>query len=146
MTKPNEALGPDALDFWVGDWTLTWADGGRGTNRIERVADGRVILETFEGHSPSGSLHGVSLSVREGDSGPWRQTWADSSGGYLDLVGVEVDGCLAFERRTEMDGQRVIQRMVWLDRAPSGFRWRWQRSTDEGAMWTTGWEIQYRRP
>ena len=26
-------LGPDALDFWIGEWTVSWP-GGTGTNQI----------------------------------------------------------------------------------------------------------------
>ena len=140
-----DALGADALDFWIGDWDLSWGESGFGTNRIERAVGGRVILETFEGHGPEGTLHGMSVSVREGDSGPWRQTWVDNTGGYLDLLGVEVDGRISFERRTVEDGAPVMDRMVWLDVTPTGLRWEWQRSTDGGATWATRWEIAYRR-
>jgi len=38
--------------FWIGEWALTWdnADGtkGRGTNRIEKILDGKVIQENFQ--------------------------------------------------------------------------------------------------
>lgn len=141
----RDALGPDALDFWIGDWDLSWGDDGGGTNRIDRAAGGRVILESFEGHGPNGTLHGISVSVREGDAGPWRQTWVDSSGSYLDLVGVDVDGRIAFQRSAMLDGREILQRMVWLDVEADGFRWEWQRSEDAGASWTPAWVIRYRR-
>lgn len=71
-----DPLGPDALDFWLGEWDLAWGDAGdgsptgRGTNRIERTVGGRVIQETFEGHGPRGTLHGfrelpVKLKVHD---------------------------------------------------------------------------------
>jgi hypothetical protein len=41
------ALGPDALDFWIGSWRVTWP-GGTGTNEISRILDDRVIEEVFE--------------------------------------------------------------------------------------------------
>ena len=34
-----DPLGADALDFWLGSWAVSWADGGRGTNTIRRVLD-----------------------------------------------------------------------------------------------------------
>jgi hypothetical protein len=140
-----DPLGPEALDFWLGEWDLTWGESGRGTNRIERTVGGRVIQETFEGHGPRGTLHGFSVSIREGADGPWRQTWVDSTGGYLDLVGVEVDGRISFEISTLEDDVAVTRRMVWLDVQPDAFRWEWQETKDAGASWTPIWVIAYRR-
>jgi hypothetical protein len=138
-------LGPDALDFWLGTWDLSWDGGGEGTNAIRRVLDGRVIEESFDGRDPDSALSGRSLSVLEPRAGRWRQTWVDSTGAYLDFVGVEVDGCIAFQRDALVDGASVVQRMVWLDITPDALRWQWQRSGDGGLSWTVVWEIRYRR-
>lgn len=139
------ALGPGALDFWVGTWELSWAGDGRGTNRIRRILGGRVMEESFHGADAEGSLQGRSLSVREVVDGRWRQTWVDSNGAYLDLVGVEVDGRISFQRSTVIDGRPVLQRMVWLDVTADTLRWQWQRSRDAGASWDIAWEIDYHR-
>ena len=140
-----DPLGPDALDFWLGDWVVTWTGGGHGTNTIRRILAGRAIEESFEGADPDGALQGRSLSIRDSRDDRWRQTWVDSNGTYLDLVGVEVDGRISFERTTSVDGRPVRQRMVWLDVTRDAFRWQWQKSIDEGASWDVAWEIAYRR-
>jgi hypothetical protein len=146
MTASGDPLGPAGLDFWLGEWSLSWGDGsGRGTNRIERAVGGRVILETFEGRGPRGVLHGMSVSIREDETGPWRQTWVDSTGGYLDLLGVEVDGRLSFQRKSVEDDSEVLHRMVWLDVTPDSLRWEWQRSIDGGGTWEAAWIINYVR-
>ncbi|HEY2792481.1 MAG TPA: hypothetical protein VGJ28_09005 [Micromonosporaceae bacterium] len=135
-------MGDDALDFWLGRWDVRWPSG-HGTNTIERILDGRVIEERFESYDDDGSvLLGRSLSVRDAADGRWRQTWADSTGTYLDLVGVDVDGRIGFQR-TGPGG--ALQRMVWLDVTADGFRWEWQRSTDDGATWSVMWPLDYRR-
>lgn len=137
-----DALGDDALDFWLGDWTVAWSDGA-GRNRIRRILDDRVIEEVFESTSHDGeTLLGRSLSVRDAADGVWRQTWVDNNGSYLDFVGVDVDGRIAFQR-TGLHGAR--QRMVWLDVTSDGLRWEWQRSTDDGVNWTVLWALEYRR-
>ena len=138
-------LGPDALDFWLGAWDVTWDGGGRGTNTIRRILDDRVIEESFDGRDPESVLLGRSLSVLDARDGRWRQTWVDSSGAYLDLVGVEVDGRITFQRDAVVDGVPVVQRMVWLDVTPDAMRWQWQRSADGGSTWQVAWEIAYRR-
>ena len=138
-------LGPDALDFWLGDWELSWDGDGHGTNTIRRILDDRVIEETFDGRDADGVLLGRSVSVLDRRDGRWRQTWVDSTGAYLDFIGVEVDGRISFQREAVIDGASVVQRMVWLDVRPDGMRWQWQRSGDGGATWAVVWEIGYGR-
>jgi hypothetical protein len=134
-------LGDDALDFWIGDWTVSWP-GGSGTNSIRRILDGRVIEEEFACQDSDGPFYGRSLSVRDRVDGVWRQTWVDSTGAYLDLVGVDVDGRISFQR--DAPGG-VRQRMVWLDVTGSTFRWEWQKSSDGGTTWEVMWPLDYRR-
>jgi hypothetical protein len=138
-------LGPDALDFWLGTWEVSWEGGGHGTNTIRRILDDRVIEESFDGRDADSALLGRSLSVLDARDGRWRQTWVDSTGAYLHLVGVEVDGRIAFQRDAVIDGVPSIQRMVWLDVTPDAMRWQWRRSADGGATWQVAWAIDYRR-
>ncbi len=152
MTRPpddkqigTDALGPDALDFWLGRWVVSWSGGGQGTNSIRRILDDRVIEESFEGRDSESVLLGRSLSVRDEADGRWRQTWVDSNGAYLDFVGIDVDGRIAFQRETTVGSERVLQRMVWLDVTGDALRWQWQRSKDDGATWEVVWAIDYRR-
>jgi hypothetical protein len=137
-------LGPDALDFWIGNWTITWP-GGTGTNTIRRILQGAVIEENFECHDSDGALYGRSHSVFDRTDQLWRQTWVDSTSAYLDFVGTEVDGRLSFQRASVIDGVAALQRMVWLDVTADSLRWEWQRSTDGGASWTVMWPLDYRR-
>jgi len=65
-----------------------------------------------------------------------------SSGAYLDLVGVESDEGIAFQRTTA-EGAR--QRMVWLNVTADTLRWEWQRSEGDGDKWTVMWPLDYRR-
>jgi hypothetical protein len=141
MNAPAE-LGPEALDFWIGDWAVSWP-GGTGTNRIRRILADRVIEEVFGCHSEDGSLYGRSHSVLDAADGRWKQTWVDSSGAYLDLIGSLVDGRISFHRCAP-DGHS-LQRMVWLDVRDDAFRWEWQRSTDQGVTWAVSWPLDYRR-
>jgi hypothetical protein len=87
-------------------------------------------------------LLGRSLSVRDRADGTWRQTWVDSTGAYLDLVGVESEGRIAFERTT---AEGVRQRMVWLNVTAGALRWEWQRSQGDDGTWTVVWPLDYRR-
>jgi hypothetical protein len=66
------------FDFWLGDWNVTWPDG-RGTNRVRKVLDGKVILEEFDG-KPDIDLEGMSVSTYDAEQRRWLQTWVDSRG------------------------------------------------------------------
>jgi hypothetical protein len=137
-------LGPDALDFWIGDWAVSWP-GGTGTNRIRRILDDKVIEEVFECRDDDSALYGRSHSVFDPADGCWKQTWVDSTGTYLDFVGVLADGRISFQRPARIDGRDALQRMVWLDVSADGFRWEWQRSLDGGATWEVTWPLTYVR-
>lgn len=133
------------LDFWIGDWDVSWAGDGTGTNRLTRILGGRVIREEFSGRSPRGSLDGLSLSVYDPQRALWRQTWVDDQGSYIDLVGERVDGWFAFGRTAVEEGPGVRQRMVFRDVEADSLRWTWERSEDDGMTWKVVWEIHYKR-
>jgi hypothetical protein len=137
-------LGPDALDFWIGSWTVTWS-GGTGTNTIRRILNDAVIEEVFECHDDGGALHGRSHSVFDPTDQIWRQTWVDSTATYLDFVGIEVEGRISFQRSSILNGTPALQRMLWLDVTADSFRWEWQQSTDAGVSWEVKWPLDYRR-
>src|SRR5690349_16260815 len=83
-------------DFWLGEWVLTWQDGGQGTNRISAILDGKVIFESFDA-SPSDTFKGLSFSVYNPALDRWQQTWVDNRSMYLDFVGAFRDGKMILE-------------------------------------------------
>ena len=137
------------LDFWVGEWDLTYKSGnqeGRSRNRITKTLDGCVILEEFHG-PPGTKLIGRSHSAFDRATKSWKQTWVDNTGAYLDFGsgGLLPDGRMHFAREAGPAGKRFRQRMVWDEVKQDSMKWLWQRSDDEGATWKTTWEIEYRR-
>lgn len=133
---------PTSLDFWLGGWICTW-DGGSGRNSITKEFDGRVVVERFESLEPE-RWSGMSLSVFDEVHG-WRQTWADSTGNYWALEGSPHADGFSFSVTGSEEGVRVEKRMVFSDIEPDAFRWRWERSADDGATWELLWTIDYRR-
>lgn len=137
------------LDFWLGEWDLTWpgdkGETGHGTNRITQVLAGCVIQENFSGET-SMSLRGMSVSTFDLQAGKWKQTWVDNEGSYLDFVGEFAHGEMILQREaTRPDGARIIQRMVYKNITPNEFDWSWERSSDGGKTWQLVWPIHYKR-
>ena len=133
-------MGADAFDFWLGRWKVRWGEDAEGTNEIERILDGRVIEERFDGR-PGTELRGQSVSVYDEDEGLWRQTWVDSQGGFLSFEGLFREGVM--ELRGEDDGEP--RRMLWRDIERDSLTWLWERSGDGGATWETLWRLDYAR-
>ncbi len=135
-----------ALDFWLGDWTVTWGDGLHAHNQVEAILGGAVIRERFDGR-PGAEFAGLSLSVYSPALGVWRQTWVDSDGSYWAFTGGPQGDRFVFATDDVHDGQPVTLRMVFYNVTADQLDWDWERSDDGGATWTLKWRLHYsRRP
>lgn len=138
------------LDFWVGDWDLTWPAGGNGpagtgTNRVEKILGGCVIQENFTGGGAQ-PFDGQSVSTYSVREKIWKQTWVDDQGGYLDFTGTFQDGEMRLTRHVVgPDGKPRIPRMVFTNIKPDSFDWRYEASVDGGKTWQLNWLIHYKR-
>ena len=148
--NPCAAAEQKQLDFWVGEWELTWpgaksGDLGHGTNSIQRLLDGCVVQENFSAQA-SGHLRGTSVSTFDANAGKWKQTWVDNEGGYLDFVGEFKDGQMILQREAVgKNGAKSLQRMVWKNIGANQLDWSWEASQDGGKSWQVQWPIHYKR-
>lgn len=138
------------FDFWVGNWSLDWPGDkpgqvAHGANHIEKILDGCVVQESFDGGS-SMHLRGTSVSTFDAREGKWKQTWVDNEGGYLDFVGEFKNGQMILSREGKRpDGTSVLQRMVWKSISSRQLDWSWEASADGGKTWQVRWPIHYTR-
>jgi hypothetical protein len=128
------------FDFWLGDWSVSWNGDKEGSNRVEKVLGGKVVLEQFDGR-PGIDFQGMSVSTYVEQLDRWRQTWVDSEGTYMDFVGGRVDGTM--DLRMQRGDQ--LFRMLWHDLEPDALTWNWERSDDDGATWELLWQLAYER-
>ncbi len=132
------------FDFWLGEWDVSWGEGQQGANRIDKILDGKVIREQFDGN-PAISFRGMSLSVYDAGAELWRQTWVDTEGNYWAFTGGFEDGRMTLSTEVEADGKLVQLRMVFFNIADDQLDWHWERSEDGGRNWELRWHIHYRR-
>lgn len=138
----------EKFDFWIGKWELTW-QGGKGTNLIEKKLNGKVIQENFE--ATEGNFKGylgTSISTFNPSDGKWHQAWADSNGGYIDLVGITDGDTRIFQLSSPKqlpNGTKSISRMRFYNITKDSFDWDWEASTDGGENWQLSWRINYKR-
>ena len=65
--KPCSEPQQKQLEFWVGEWDLTWpgnnpGETAHGTNSIKRILDGCIVQENFSGGDAM-HLRGQSVSI-----------------------------------------------------------------------------------
>jgi hypothetical protein len=148
--NPCAAAEQKQLEFWVGEWDLTWPGEKQGqidhgTNSIHRLLDSCVVEENFSGGEAM-HLRGMSVSIFDTRARRWKQTWVDNEGGYLDFAGEFKDGQMILARdAVRPEGTKVIQRMVFKNIATNEFDWSWEASTDGGKTWKVMWPIHYKR-
>lgn len=152
VAQPSPCTEPEQkqLEFWVGEWDLTWpgnnpGETGHGTNSVRRILDGCVVEENFSGGDAM-ALRGQSISIFDVLAHKWKQTWVDNEGGYLDFVGEFKNGQIILAREaTRLDGGKGLQRMVFKNVTGDEFDWSWEGFKDGGKTWTVVWPIHYKR-
>ncbi len=136
-----ENLPENQFDFWLGEWNLVWGEDGKGTNRIGRILDGKIIQENFS----APDLQGMSVSSYDAERKCWCQTWVDNNGTYLDFTGTFHEGRMNLTRDAIVRAEACKQRMVWYNIQEDEFDWNWERSDDGGETWRILWQIKYTR-
>ncbi len=140
------------FDFWVGEWDATWDEGdgklGKGTNRIAKTLDDKVIVENFEiTEGQSKGFKGTSISVYQAAVKTWKQSWADNQSTFYYFQG-KLDGEMRIFQTDvfdTQDGRKITQRMVFKDIREDSMTWDWESSVDGGETWNLNWRIDYKR-
>jgi hypothetical protein len=132
------------LDFWLGEWDVSWDDDQHGSNHITRILDDKVIQEKFDG-APAIPFQGLSLSVYSPHVGLWRQTWVDDEGSYWHFLGGVENNEMILATDDVVDGRPVKLRMIFYNIDHDQLDWRWERSDDGGQTWQLKWQLHYRR-
>jgi hypothetical protein len=134
----------------LGDWEVEVVeyapDGRRSISRGEWhfawVLEGRAIQDVFivppresrrPGQPTANNRYGTTLRVYDPAADVWRVTWINPvSGLHTDLVGRREGNEIVHEGN---DGDGSLMRWIFSDITPTTFRWRGERSTDEGKTW-----------
>jgi hypothetical protein len=125
------------FDFWLGSWDVTPTGSPPGTraarSEIAGEAGGCAIFEDFTDLS----YHGVSINVFDPATAKWYQTYVDTDGARLLLVGT-----------FSSEGMRLVneqssQRITWTELSGSRVRQLGENSNNGGQTWTTGFDLEY---
>ena len=131
------------FDFWVGEWDVMNQGRIVGTNSVQRIVDGCIILENWA--ATQGGT-GKSFNYYDANTGKWHQDWVGSGGGVVHLSGVYKDGAMRYEGVTvASNGGKTLERLTFFNLGPDRVRQFWEQSRDDGKTWTVAFDGMYVR-
>lgn len=144
----NDTLNANSFDFWIGEWEMTWTDRNgkllHGTNKLERILDGKVIQENF--YDPTNNYKGKSWSTWNPQTNTWKQVWTDNQSGFLEFVGAKSGDSLMFKMKPiELNGNMVERKMIFYNITENSFTWDWIYENVESGTRRLSWRLNYKR-
>lgn len=152
FTPPREA---SQFDFLIGQWELAvtpkvsslaakihGAPKLLGTWKAWRALDGFGILDELRIVDGSGNPSSLSSTLRiyDATSHKWLSSFADAYRGVVSTAGAEWKNgeMIASGQGVDAEGKPYITRTRFYDITATGFKYRQDRSTDNGRTWDEG--------
>jgi hypothetical protein len=132
------------LDFWLGDWTVTYPGmPGSANSTVSLTLDKCLLTETWDG----GKGHsGENMFAYSSDDKSWHGMFADNQGRVHVFEGKVAQGSAEFTGPSRgPDGKEVLNRIRVVRLAENKVEQTWEKSTDHGATWATEFQGEYSR-
>src|SRR5215469_2769108 len=132
------------LDFWLGTWTVANPGGSGGTSKVYLSLDKCVFVEHWE--NGKGHVTDKNFAYSPDDKA-WYGWFADNQGRAHVFTDGKVTASKAEFRGPSRgpNGETVLNRLT-VTRMPSNkLEESWEKSSDNGANWTTSYRAEYVR-
>jgi hypothetical protein len=133
------------LDFWLGDWSVGTTEApNTGHSKVSLALDGCLVSETW---ASDGTDHkGENVMAYNRDDKTWRGLFIDNRGRVHALRGVVTAMAVEFQGPSRDESGKMILTKVKIVRlSHDHVEQIWQKSSDNGASWTTDVRMQYAR-
>ena len=133
------------LDFWLGTWNITYPGAPVGSaSTVKLVLDRCELVESWEdaqGHK------GENRFAYNYENKSWRGMFADNRGHvHVFTDGKVSDGSAEFSGPSrDPDGHTTLHRIRVTRTNPNNVEQIWEKSSDNGATWTTVFRGEYSR-
>lgn len=163
MHHGNYQSGSNDFDFLQGPWTIhnrrrtealypdregVWQEF-TATHRGEKLVDGKVIIEHFEGILPDEEVRkAIAIRTFEPETQQWSIVWLDNRNpaDFRPVVGKFDDGVGHFYQEIAApNGQPMHVRFIWDQITGDTARWQQAFSFDGGKTWDTNWIMEFTR-
>lgn len=139
------------FDFWIGEWEAFGLDGKKaGDSKISIILDSCVILEEWTSASVQQGLRyaGKSFNTFNATTKQWQQTWVDNVGGTNEYLQGKFEKNQIIYSSTPFKFSKdtmAVRKMTFTDLNINKLRQHGEISKDNGATWTTEYDLEYRR-
>ena len=134
------------LDFAVGNWNLTAANGlSIGTSNIvvDPTLSGCLVAESFS--TPKG-YRAIGWLYYDALENTYFRTYVDTEGERVEMRGTFDNGTLTLEGAEPIHGANGARvRMTWMQRSPTQLLQTWEASRDGGETWREVQSITFTR-
>jgi len=133
------------LDFWLGDWAISTPGAGpSASSKVYRALGGCEVVESWDG---ADGHKGENRFAWSADDQTWHGMFADNQGRvHLFLNGKVAAGSAEFTGPSSGPaGATVLNRITILRKGTGQAEQIWQKSSDNGATWTTQFRLEYTR-
>lgn len=136
--------GSRQLDFWLGNWTVSRADGQpTGSSNVSLFLDKCMILERWEGKMDH---KGETIFAYSFEDQSWHGMFADNEGRVHVFEGKVKDGKAEFEGPSRgPNGEPILNRVRLIRESPDKLEQTWEKSADGGKTWTAVYQGEYSR-
>ncbi len=139
------------FDFWIGNWEVFALNGKKaGDSRISLMLDSCVIYEEWTSTTLQQGLRyaGKSFNTYNVTTKQWQQTWVDNAAGSNEYLQgkfennkiIYISTPFAFSKDT-----MAIRKMTFTNLGPDKVRQHGEISKDKGLIWSTEYDLEYRR-
>jgi hypothetical protein len=132
------------MDFWLGDWTVTFPGASvPSASKVYLELDKCLLVESWDG----GKGHtGKNMFGYSSDDKSWHGMFADNQGRVHIFEGKVAPGSAEFlGPSTGSNGQAVLNRIKVARVSPNEIEQTWEKSSDKGATWTMEFRGEYSR-
>jgi hypothetical protein len=132
------------MDFWIGDWTVTYPGmPGSAASKISLALDQCMLIESWDG----GKGHkGENMFAYSSDDKSWHGMFADNQGRVHVFEGKVGPGSAEFTGPSRgPNGETVLNRIKVVRVTANKIQQSWEKSTDNGATWTMEFHGDYSR-
>jgi hypothetical protein len=132
------------LDFWLGDWTVTYPGmPGSAASKVSLALDQCLLTETWDGGKGHSGKNMFAYSL---DDKGWYGMFADNQGRVHVFEGKTAPGSAEFTGTSRgSDGQTVLNRIRVVRVTANKVEQSWEKSRDNGGTWTMEFHGEYSR-
>jgi hypothetical protein len=136
--------GSRQMDFWLGDWTVTYPGmPGSAASKVFLDLDRCLLVESWDG----GKGHsGKNMLAYSSEDKSWHGMFVDNEGRVHIFEGkVAVDAAEFTGPSSGPDGRTVLNRIKVTRLAANKVEQSWEKSTDNGVTWKMEFRGEYSR-